>query len=167
VLSARVELPRTRYPEAAARQQFFDRLLERARALPGVTGAAAGTTVLGRTTSSAFSIEGRTETIHQPLTIDVITPDFFQVLGVPLLRGRLFSHLDRADGPLVAIINETRRRRIGPTRIRSASASNSGRPMTMPGGGPSWGSWPTRDAPVSNGLCAPSPITRTRKTRVR
>jgi putative ABC transport system permease protein len=107
VLSARVELPLTKYPEAAARQQFFDRLLERASALPGVTGAAAGTTALGRTSSSSFSIEGRTETIRQPLSIDVITPDFFQVLHVPLLRGRFFSHLDRADRPLVAIINET------------------------------------------------------------
>jgi putative ABC transport system permease protein len=106
VLSARVELPRAKYPEAA-RQQFFDRLLERVRALPGVTGAAAGTTVLGRSSSSAFSIEGRPETIQQPLTIDMITPDFFQVLHVPLLRGRFFSHLDRADGLLVAIINET------------------------------------------------------------
>ena len=107
VLSARVELPRTKYPEAAARQQFFDRLLERARALPGVTGAAAGTTALGRSSSSAFSIEGRPELIQQPLTIDIITPDFFQVLQVPLLRGRFFSHLDRADAPLVAILNET------------------------------------------------------------
>jgi putative ABC transport system permease protein len=107
VLSARVELPRTKYPEAAARQQFFDRLLERARALPGVIGAAAGSTVLGRSSSSAFSIEGRPERIQQPLTFDIITPDFFQVLQVPLLRGRFFSHLDRADGPLVAIINET------------------------------------------------------------
>jgi putative ABC transport system permease protein len=107
VLSARLELPRTRYPDAAARQQFFDRLLERARTLPGVTGAAAGTTVLGRSSSSAFTIEGRSETIQQPLTIDSITPDFFQVLDVPLLRGRVFSQRDRADGPLVAIINET------------------------------------------------------------
>lgn len=107
VLSARVDLPQARYPEPAARQQFFDRLLERARALPGVTGAAAGTTVLGRSSSSSFSIEGRPEMIRQPLTIDIITPDFFRVLRVPLRRGRAFSHLDRADGPLVAILNET------------------------------------------------------------
>jgi putative ABC transport system permease protein len=115
VLSARVELPRTKYPEATARQQFFDRLLERARAIPGVTGAAAGTTALGRSSSSAFSIEGRPETIQWPLTIDMITPDFFQVLQVPLLRGRFFSHLDRADGPLVAIINETAAKTHWPT----------------------------------------------------
>ncbi len=109
VLTARVELPRTKYPEAAARQQFFDRLLERVRALPSVTGAAAGSSVLlsRLPNSSSFTIEGRPETIQQPLTFDVITPDFFRVLQVPLLRGRLFSDRDRADGQRVAVINET------------------------------------------------------------
>ena len=109
VLTAGVELPRTRYPEAAARQQFFDRLLERVRALPGVTGAAAGSSVLlsRLPTSSSFTIEGRPETIQQPLTFDIITPDFFRVLQVPMLRGRFFSDRDRADGQRVAIINET------------------------------------------------------------
>ena len=107
VLSARVELPRAKYPEAAARQQFFDRLLERVRAVPGVTGAAAGSVVVGRSSSSGFSIEGRNESIRQPLTFDSITPDFFRVLQVPLLRGRPFSDRDRADTQPVAIINET------------------------------------------------------------
>ena len=109
VLTAGVQLPRTRYPDAAARQQFFDRLLDRARALPGVTGAAAGSSILlGRLpNSSSFTIEGRPEAIQQPLTFDIITPDFFRVLQVPLLRGRFFSDRDRADGQRVAIINET------------------------------------------------------------
>ena len=109
VLTARVDLPQTKYPEAAARQQFFDRLLERVRATPGVTGAAAGSSVLlGRLpNSSSFTIEGRPETILQPLTFDIITPDFFRVLQVPLLRGRVFSDRDDADGQRVAIINET------------------------------------------------------------
>jgi putative ABC transport system permease protein len=107
VLTARVELPRARYPEAVDRQQFFDRLLERARALPGVTGVAAGSTILRPSNSSRFSIEGRPEVIQQPLSRDSITPDFFRVLQVPLLRGRYFSDRDRADGELVAIINET------------------------------------------------------------
>lgn len=107
VLTARVELPRTKYPEAAARQEFFDRLLERVGALPGVTGAAAGSLVVGRSNSSSFTIEGRPEAIQQPLTFDIITPDFFRVLQVPLLRGRFFSDRDRADTQRVAIINET------------------------------------------------------------
>jgi len=107
VLTARVELPRARYPEAADRQEFFDRLLERARALPGVIGVAAGSTVLRPSNSSSFTIEGRPEMIQQPLSRDRITPDFFRVLQVPLLRGRYFSERDRADGEPVAIINET------------------------------------------------------------
>jgi putative ABC transport system permease protein len=107
VLTARVELPRTKYPDAAARQQFFDRLLERVRGLPGVAGVAAGSSILGRTSSSSFAIEGRPEWIQQPLTFDIITPDFFRVLQVPLLRGRSFSDRDTAGGQLVAIINET------------------------------------------------------------
>ena len=109
VLTARVQLPRGKYPEPAARQQFFDRLLKDARGLPGVSGAAAGSSVLlGRLPlSAAFTIDGRSETIRQPLTFDVITPDFFRVLQIPLLRGRYFSDSDTANSPRVAIINET------------------------------------------------------------
>jgi predicted permease len=109
MLTTRVQLPRSRYPQPTDRQQFFDRLLERARGLPGVTGVASGSSVLlGRLPNSAgFTIEGRSESIQQPLTIDVISPDFFRVLGIPLLRGRSFSDSDHADSPRVAIINET------------------------------------------------------------
>ena len=109
VLTARLQLSRARYPEASARQRFFDRLLERVRELPGVTGAAAGSSVaLNRLpVSSAFTIEGRLEITRQPLTMDIVTPDFFRVLQVPLLHGRYFSNQDRADSPRVAIINET------------------------------------------------------------
>lgn len=109
VFTARVQLPRSRYPEPAARQQFFDRLLDRVRSLPGVSGVAAGSSVvLSRLpSSSSFAIEGRPEMIQQPLSFDAITPDFFRVLRVPLLRGRYFSSADTADSPRVAIINET------------------------------------------------------------
>jgi putative ABC transport system permease protein len=107
LLTARLELPRAKYPEPVDRQQFFDRLLERARAIPGVTGVAAGSTVLRPSNSSSFTIEGRREMIQQPLSRDTITPDYFRVLQIPLLRGRYFSDRDRADTELVTIINET------------------------------------------------------------
>ena len=116
VLTARVQLPPGRYPEPAARQQFFDRLLEDVRGLPGVTGVAAGSSVLlGRLPrSAAFTIEGRSETIRQPLTYDAVTPDFFRVLQVPLLQGRYFSDGDSANSPRVAIINATTARTYWP-----------------------------------------------------
>jgi putative ABC transport system permease protein len=116
VLTARVQLPRSRYPEAQTRLQFFDRLLDRVRALPGVTAAAAGSSVLLSRTpdSGAFTPEGRTEVIEQPLTLDVVTPDYFQVLGVPLVRGRMFTAADTAERAPVAIVNETTARRHWP-----------------------------------------------------
>ena len=109
LLTARVQLSDTKYAEDRARQEFFDRLLERVRALPGVTDAAAGSSILVARLpfSSSFTIEGRPEMIQQPLGIDTITPDFFRVLQVPLLRGRFFSDRDRADTQRVAIINDT------------------------------------------------------------
>ena len=109
VLTAGVRLPGSRYAERDARQQFFDRLLDRVRALPGVKDAAAGSSVLlGRLpNSSSFNIEGRPETIQQPLTFDIVSPEFFRVLGIPLLRGRYFSNVDTANSQRVAIINET------------------------------------------------------------
>jgi putative ABC transport system permease protein len=109
VLTARLQLPRSRYPQAAERQQFFDHLLERARGLPGVTGVASASSLLldRLPESAAFTIEGRPEAIRQPLTYDVVSPDFFRVLRIPLLRGRYFADSDRADSPGVAIINDT------------------------------------------------------------
>ena len=133
VLTAGVQLPRTKYPEAAARQQFFDRLLERVRALPGVTGAAAGSSVLlGRLpNSSSFTIEGRPEAIQQPLTFDIITPDFFRVLQVPLLRGRFFRIATALTHIASPSSTRPRRKRTGRTRIRLASVSNSETRTTM------------------------------------
>jgi putative ABC transport system permease protein len=109
VLTGEVQLSGSRYRDRTARQQFFDRLLDRVRELPGVSGAAAGSSVLlsRMPNSSSFSIEGRPEVIEQPLTFDIVTPDFFRVLHIPLLRGRYFSSSDTADSVPVAIINET------------------------------------------------------------
>jgi putative ABC transport system permease protein len=113
VVAVRLHLPKIRYLGVAARIEFFDRLLERVRDIPGVTSAAAGSSILlGRLpTSAGFTAEGRPEMIQEPLTDDAVTPDFFRLLQVPLLRGRFFSAEDRADAPAVAIINETTARK--------------------------------------------------------
>jgi putative ABC transport system permease protein len=109
VLTARLQLPPDRYRELGARLRFWDRVIERVRALPGVTGVAAGSSVLlGRLpNSTSFAIEGRPDAIEQPLTFDAISHDFFRVLQVPLLSGRYFSAADTFEAPQVAIINET------------------------------------------------------------
>jgi putative ABC transport system permease protein len=117
VLTARLQLPPGKYQDPSARKAFWDRLLDRVRALPGVSDVGAGSSVLlsRLPNSTAFSIEGRAETIRRPLTFDAVSPDFFRVLQIPLLRGRIFSAADGADSPPVAIVNETTARTYWPT----------------------------------------------------
>jgi putative ABC transport system permease protein len=113
---ATLQPPRTRYKDGKATAAFYMQLLDRLRAQPGVEGAAAITTfLLGRLPDSAsFFIDGRPEQIQTPLTMDGVSPDFFSLMKIPLLRGRYFDSRDRADSLPVVIINQTMARRYWP-----------------------------------------------------
>ena len=118
VLSMRLSLPSSKYPNAEQSVQFFDNLLERVRSLPGVRSAAVVSLLpfSGRT-SDGYIVEG-----HEPETGGLapnaqdreVSPGYFQTLEIPLLRGRDFLASDRADSPLVAIVDETLARRYWP-----------------------------------------------------
>src|SRR5262249_24462905 len=95
VLSFRVELPRDRYP-APQRVLFFDRLLDRLRGLPGVVavGAVSEVPMSGNEDIDGFVVEGRP--VPKPEEMAVAdsrqaTPGYFETLGIPLYRGRLFT----------------------------------------------------------------------------
>jgi putative ABC transport system permease protein len=98
---------------------FFERALARTAASPGVEGAAAiGTVFLSATPNSTnFSIEGRPDFAPEQrveVPVDSITPDYFRVMGVPLLRGRFFDQRDVDGGPASVIVNNTMARRFWP-----------------------------------------------------
>ena len=119
VLTARVSLPRAKYDQPGKVSAFYEQLTERLRNSPGVEGVAAvGTVLLSNTPNSTiFTIEGRpnppaAERVEIPL--DPATPDFFKVMGTPLLRGRFFDARDRDGSQPVAIVNETFARRFFP-----------------------------------------------------
>jgi putative ABC transport system permease protein len=119
VLTARVLLQGPRYRTPAPAVEFYRQLTSRAAGLPGVQGAAAiGTIFLTDTPSSTnFSVEGRPdfrpeESVEVP--VDSITPGYFSVMGVPILRGRAFTAADSAAAPPVVIINETMAQRFWP-----------------------------------------------------
>jgi putative ABC transport system permease protein len=144
LLTLRVSLPAAKYPDDPQRLAFYDRLLERTRALPGVQGAAATSSIfLSQTPNSTiFRIEGRTpapgeEGIETP--IDAVTPDYFRVMGVPLVRGRTFSAQDGPTAPAVVLINEHMARRFWPgedpvgRRIRYGGAQSDAPWMTVVG----------------------------------
>jgi putative ABC transport system permease protein len=105
---AELQLPQAKYsgPQAI---EFYSRLIERLDHIPGIQSAAGiSNFFLGRLPDSAtFSVAGRADKITRPLTIDVVTPEFFSTMKIPLLRGRLFDATDRNGALPAMLINDT------------------------------------------------------------
>ncbi|HXJ05869.1 MAG TPA: ABC transporter permease [Candidatus Acidoferrum sp.] len=112
LLVADIPLSLTAYAKPQDRYQFFDRLVERARMLPGVRSAAAASflPVSGGGSIIHFNITGRPpKSPHEFVAAGyrTITPNYLETLGVPLLQGRLFTHADNEKSPPVVVINAT------------------------------------------------------------
>jgi putative ABC transport system permease protein len=113
--------PRIAQYDPAGTRTFYRRLLERVRALPGVRAAALGQHIpLGVSSSTTdITIAGYDPGPNQAaLSIgsSIVGDGYFDVLGIPLLRGRAFTPRDAADAPPVAIVNEAMARRFWPRR---------------------------------------------------
>ena len=112
VLTLQLSVDGDAYKEDPAVVAFQARLLERARALPGVRAAAlAGQIPLGGNGDEwGFHIEGRqaANPAEDPSAERYsVTPDYFGVMGIPLRRGRLLTEQDRADSVPVLLISES------------------------------------------------------------
>jgi predicted permease len=112
VLVGDVLLPRARYDTDEKVARFNDQLVERIRALPGVEAAALGSNIPfdDNEWDSSFHVTGTPP--YPPgespeAEINVVTPDYFRVMGMPLLRGRAFTADDRAGQPRSVVIDET------------------------------------------------------------
>ncbi len=119
VLAVRLGLPRTKYPDGANTAAFYQQLQERLAALPGVkaVGATSGILLQKLANSSIFSIEGRPvepEAQRLELPFDAVSPNYFRTMGIPLIKGRVFTEQDKRDSLQVAVINETMVRRYFP-----------------------------------------------------
>jgi putative ABC transport system permease protein len=89
-------------------------VLARLAELPGVKSAGATTSLplTGTDLSAPFVISGRTPSTDRPMaSFHSITPDYLSTMGIRLMRGRAFTERDTAEGPPVALINETMARR--------------------------------------------------------
>jgi putative ABC transport system permease protein len=121
VLTMRVNVSRTTHAQPPQVRQFYDQVLARVRALPGVKGAAVTSNLfLSNTPSSGtFTLEDRppfppSEQIEA--TIDSVSPGFFEMMQVRLVSGRFPGAEDRDDGPRVLAINETFANRYWPNQ---------------------------------------------------
>ncbi len=113
ILLARLSPNWSRYQDLEDSTRFFDALLARVRAIPGVESAAAasGRPLDGQPPfTNGFRIENieiaEGELAPQVAT-RIATPDYFSTMGIPLQSGRTFTELDRAESPVVAVINRS------------------------------------------------------------
>jgi len=119
LLVADVPLSPQAYPQSPERMAFFDRLLERARALPGVrsAGGAVALPVSGTAGVLHFNIEGRAPKSPRDFIVigyRPVSPGYLQTLGVPLAQGRLLTDADTERGPFVVVVNQAMVRRYFP-----------------------------------------------------
>jgi putative ABC transport system permease protein len=120
VLTARVALPPTVYPDSQTIVEFYDQLLRRASALTGViaAGATDALPLSGRGGRYAFAIEGRGEVSPQQrpnVWTTTITTGYLTTLKIPLLAGRKFDDRDTYGATPVAMINRAMAREFWPS----------------------------------------------------
>jgi putative ABC transport system permease protein len=109
LLTMQVSLPETKYPTADAGNAFFEQLLERISALPGVHSAGVSMSLplgAGTSTGKGFRVDGR---VTPPSLVSCMSasPEYFSTMGINLRRGRFFTKFDTAEAEQVVIINET------------------------------------------------------------
>ncbi len=114
VLTMSISLPPVRYAEPEARQRFFDAVLERTGAIPGVDAASACTLLpfgWGENVNT-FEIVGKAKPASAPFAdLNTVSAGYFETMRIPLLRGRVFSAQDRLGAPASMVIDETFARR--------------------------------------------------------
>ena len=117
ILTARIAPNESFCDDTARCLAFYRSVLERARTAPGVSGAAFVNTLPlgGRVTKRSFNLENfmdlPTGTTEPLFWLNVVTPDYFRVMGIPLLAGRWFTPADESGGPPVVVISADTARR--------------------------------------------------------
>ncbi len=110
VLTMRLSLPETKYPEDHQMTALFERLVKRVEALPGVQYAGAVNHLpLQPGDFRDFTVGEKLPTGQEntaTCAFRVITSNYFRTMGIPLLKGRFFTPQDIEGTQLVAIINQ-------------------------------------------------------------
>ncbi|MCI0490972.1 MAG: ABC transporter permease, partial [Blastocatellia bacterium] len=117
VLTMLISLRGQRYAEAQQVDNFYSKLVEGVKLLPGVEASAVSNFMPPdlRDYSSDFTIEGRPVNESKGIAdVIIVSQDYFRALGVPLRRGRYFSEADSQESTRVMIINEMMARQFFP-----------------------------------------------------
>jgi predicted permease len=143
VLTARVSLPWPRYDEIRV-HGFQDRLIESLRGIPGARAATIAETVpfAEGDNQQEFVVEGKEPGPNDPIPVTsvwAVSPEYFSVVGTPLLDGRAFTEADRDSASQVVILDRTIADRYWPgggavgQRIRLGGRTSNNRWATIVG----------------------------------
>src|SRR5918998_445804 len=117
LLTLTVGAPQQLYGQTAQRAAYFGKMQERLSALPGVRGAALASSLpLDWVLNFSYGVEGRPARPGEEPQADYlsVSPNYFETMRVPVLKGRGFTERDSAGAPDVALINESMARRVFP-----------------------------------------------------
>ena len=118
VLAVNVKVSPAKYTEDAQQTAFFDRLLEKTRALPGVNsvGLVSALPLQGETWIDLAAAEGDQRPLFERPMVNVrfVNPDYFKTLRIPFREGRTFD--DSQRNRQVAIVSQGTARRLWPGR---------------------------------------------------
>ncbi|MGH9936894.1 MAG: ABC transporter permease, partial [Blastocatellia bacterium] len=119
ILTASVSLPDVKYTNDAQQVEFYRRAIERISNIPGVEamGAIFGLPYSDDGITVTFTVEGQPDPgpgARPRAGARMITPGYIRTMGIPLIKGRLFTDQDNMDAPKVMLINETLARRFFP-----------------------------------------------------
>lgn len=111
LMAMKIALPPAKYPEIEQQRVFFTEMLDRVRALPGVTSAALTDYLpVEGTARTMFFVEGKPPASPQESPVAwrvAVSPGYFTTLGARLVKGRDFDPQAASTAPLTVIINES------------------------------------------------------------
>ena len=119
VFVSQIVLPGSLYDDGEAKARFFEQVVRRLEAMPGITEVAGDNTLplQGSEEAHEFHEAGKPPASAADVQVvawDTVLPGYFKTLGIPLLRGRTISALDDATAQRVVVIDEAMARRYWP-----------------------------------------------------
>jgi len=110
VLTMRVSMPPGRYPDVPRLHSFYDRLLERLSAVPGVEAVGLNNLlpIQMSYTNMDFTVEGWPDNRpgYEPFAEHrTVSPDFFRAMGIPIISGRAFTRAENRFGAGVMVVS--------------------------------------------------------------
>ena len=135
LMTMHLTLTEKEYDEDARRLLFYEEVLDGVRALPKVVSVDAVNSLPSHTHGSSRTVEIEGQAVarnadHPWIAFRVITPGYFETMGIPILAGRAFTQHDREDGLQVAIVSKPMSDRFWPNadpigkRFRNTSSED-------------------------------------------